>query len=505
MPTQASLSATREVTERVRDFIEAKKEVVESHWFIGEDSPRVYYNMMAAQDGVSSYADGFVTTESAKATERLLPGLQRELMREFPMAEVVALPFEQGPPVDAPIEARLYGPDSETLRRLGDELRLVLSETDEVTYTRAQLGRGTPKLVLAADEVEAGLAGIRLRDIADRLQSTLEGVVAGSIIEGSEEVDVRVRVAAADRAELANIDRTRLGSFAGTRDDLLGGVPLGAVADFELTPESPTLVRRGGIRVNTIQALLMPYALIEQSLLDFQNRLVDSGFTLPVGYRLDFGGESEQRGDALNRLALFAFPLFVVMAGTIILSFNSFRMAAIIFVVAGLSVGLALLGVWTFGYPLGFVAIIGTMGLVGLAINDAIVVLTALRGSAGARQGDVEETREVVIGATRHVLATTLTTIGGFLPLIYFGGRFWPPMATAIAGGVGGSSILALFLVPSTFIWLARGEKRAAASGAIEDVVHPPLHRRNAGDREQNEGGAPHRGGSSGDVALGEG
>jgi multidrug efflux pump subunit AcrB len=457
LPTQSSLAATRDATVAVRQAIERHDAVVDSHWFIGGDSPRVFYNMMTAEDGVASYAGGFVTTTSAKATEKLLPELQRELARDFPTAEVLALPFEQGPPVSAPIEVRLYGPDMETLRGLGDELRRIMAETDAVTFTRAQLSGGTPKLVVSADEIEADLAGINLRDIAARLQNSLDGVVAGTVIEGTEEIAVRVRVSDGERSELATIDTIRMGVFDRPDDPTsLGGVPLSAVATFDLSPESPTLARRNGVRVNTIQAFLMPYTLIAESLADFRRRLGDSTFRLPVGYQLEFGGETEQRSEAMGNLALFALPLFFVMAGTIVLSFNSFRMAAIIFAVAGLSVGLALLGVWMFGYPMGFVAIVGTMGLVGIAINDAIVVLSALRSSAGACAGDLGETRDVVIGAARHVVATTFTTVGGFLPLIYFGGRFWPPMATAIAGGVAGSSILALIFVPATFHWLAR-------------------------------------------------
>ncbi len=464
VPTQSSLSATTAVVREVRELVEAQDEVIDSQWFVGEDGPRVFYNMMAAEDGVASFAGGFVTTESAAATEKLLPHLQRELMREFPAAEVTALPFEQGPPVDAPIEARLYGPDAEVLRGLGEQLRLVLSQTPAVTYTRAQLSSGTPKLVLATDEIEASLAGVPLREIADRLQGDLEGIIAATIIEGSEEIPVRVRAEAAARAELAAIDSLRVGVLGASARAGVGGLPLGAVAEFELAPQSPTLVRRNGVRVNAVQGMLMPYTVIAEALENFRSRLAASGFELPPGYRLEFGGEAEQRGEALERLRLFAFPLFVLMAGTIILSFNSFRMAAIVFAVAFLSVGLAMLGVWSFGYPMGFVAIVGTMGLVGLAINDTIVVLTALRNSAAACAGDLEETRDVVVGATRHVLATTLTTIGGFLPMIYLGGRFWPPMATAIAGGVGGASILALYMVPSLFIAIARrGARRRVA------------------------------------------
>jgi len=458
---QASLDATEAVTRRVRAAIEAHESVVESHWFIGEDSPRVYYNMIGAEEGISSFAGGFVTTVSAKATERLLPGLQRQLIEEFPEAQVWALPFEQGPPVGSPIEVRVFGPDPDTLRGIGDDLRRILSQTEGVTYTRAQMAGGTPKLVLRIDEDEARLAGLSLRDVAGRLQANLDGIVGGTVLEGSEEIDVRVRVAAAERGELDRIDAMRLmpgGALGGT--DPIGGVPVAAVAEFDLEPQSSVLARFDGVRVNTVSATLMPYQLIDESLKDFRRRLAESGYELPAGYRLEFGGEAAERSEALRRLAAFALPLFMVIAGTIILSFNSFRMALIIFIVAGLSVGLAQLGVWMFGYPMGFVAIVGTMGLVGLAINDAIVVLTALRGSRAACGGDPECTRDVVLGATRHIVATTLTTIGGFVPLIYFAGRFWPPMATAIAGGVGGSSILALYLVPSMFIWMMRRDHR---------------------------------------------
>jgi len=203
-------------------------------------------------------------------------------------------------------------------------------------------------------------------------------------------------------------------------------------------------------------------------LLAARRELDASGFVLPDGYRMEIGGENEQHSEAIGNLMLFALPLLVLMAGTIILSFNSFRFAAVIESVAVLSIGLAMLGVWLFGYPLGFLAVVGTMGLVGLAINGGIVVLAALRANPEAMQSDPEATREVVVGATRHILGTTLTTVGGFVPLILFGGRFWPPMATAIAGGVGGSAILSLYLVPSLFMLIVRRRERVPMTERTE-------------------------------------
>ena len=477
LPAQASLAETTANALRAREIIHAHPEVTESHWFVGESAPRVFYTMFNVEEGVSSYAGAYVTTQSADATEALLGPLQAELIEAFPNARVVALPFEQGPPFEAPIEVRLRGPNLEVLRTLGDEVRALLALSDGITFTVAKLAGGEPKLVIDADEDQAGLVGIQLGDIADQLNARLEGAVGGSVLEANQELPVRVRVAGSERESMSRIAAGRVLAPVRPGDTARGdvpGVPLAALTEVRLVPELSGITRRDGERTNTLQAFLEPYTLISDSLADFQRRLDASGFALPQGYHMEFGGEDESRDDALGKLAAFALPLFVVMAGSIVLTFNSFRMAGVIFVVAFLSVGLALMGVWLFGYPMGFVAIVGTMGLVGLAINGAIVVLTALRTDRRSADADVEQTAEVVLDATRHILATTLTTIAGFTPLILFGGRFWPPMATAIAGGVSGAAILALYMVPSLFIAMRRRDvalaRRAEAEGPLQPL-----------------------------------
>ncbi len=484
LPSQASLAETLATAHRARDLVHAHDEVVDSHWFVGEGTPRVYYNMFGGAEGISSVGGAFVTTRSADATERLLPTLQRELIDAFPDARMIALPFEQGPPFEAPIEVRLLGPDLDVLRGLGEQVRGILAETQAVTYTTAKLAGGEPKLLLEADEDTARLSGLGLADIADQLNASLEGSLGGTLLEGTEEVPVRVRVDGASRDGLSDIiaGRVLAPGRAGAADaTAVAGVPLGAVASLRLVPEIGGVTRRNGERSNTVQAFLEPYALIADSLADFEQRRDQAGLVMPEGYRVEFGGEDEQRSQAIANLMAFALPLFILMIGTIVLSFNSFRLASVIFAVALLGVGLALFGVWLFGYPMGFVAIVGTMGLVGLAINGAIVVLAALREDAGADRAEVDATAEVVIDATRHIVATTFTTIGGFLPLILFGGRFWPPMATAIAGGVAGASILALYFVPSVYIAIRRRDVRRAARRAGREEPAVPA----AGSRER--------------------
>ena len=160
----------------------------------------------------------------------------------------------------------------------------------------------------------------------------------------------------------------------------------------------------------------------------------------------------------------------VLMVSTIILSFRSFRLAALLGVVAVLSVGLGFLAVWLSGFPYGFMAMIGTAGLIGVAINDSIVVLAAIRSRPEAAAGDASAIVDEVMRSSRHIFSTTLTTIGGFLPLLLSGGGFWPPLAVVIAGGVAGATLLALVLVPSAYAFLNRA-KAAVPRASLQPAL----------------------------------
>jgi multidrug efflux pump subunit AcrB len=116
-----------------------------------------------------------------------------------------------------------------------------------------------------------------------------------------------------------------------------------------------------------------------------------------------------------------------------------------------LSIGLAFFGVWLFNLPMGFNAIVGGLGLLGISINSSIVVLSLLMADRWAMADDVIRQREIVVDATRHIVATTLTTMGGFVPILLSGDNFWLPLAAGISGGVAGSALLALYFTPAVF------------------------------------------------------
>jgi multidrug efflux pump len=452
LPAQMSLSETRETVAEMQTAILQNDEIESVAWFIGESAPGFYYNLIPRRKNTASHAHAMVHTSSRLASPKLIQKVQQQLNEQFPKARSVVRLLEQGPPFDAPVEVRLYGPNLEVLKELGEAARLTLSEIPNVVHTRSDVEESVPKVALSIMEEEARLAGLDYSSIARQLNVSLEGAVGGSILEETEELPIRVRVADADRGDLSRIRSLEILGRASQPGSQPSRVPLSAIADVRLLPEVSTITRLDGRRMNEVQAYLVAGTLPATVQSEFERRLAEQGTQLPPRYEIEFGGESAERDESVGNLMASVGILGVMMVTTLVLSFSSFRMAGIIGIVAMLSAGMGFSALAAFGYPFGFMAIIGTMGLIGVAINDSIVVLAAIRGDADARTGDRDAIRRVVQSSTRHVVATTLTTIAGFLPLLLGGGGFWPPLAVTIAGGVGGATLLALIFSPAAYI-----------------------------------------------------
>lgn len=457
LPPTGSLAETIRTSEQV-DEITKEMGIANADWFYGESAPQFYYNVVADQRGAANYAQGLVTI--AKGTDPIstITEMQKRLDHRVTNARTLVRQLEQGPPFGAPIEVRLFGPDLDMLQELGDEVSQILSSIPEVTQCKSELSEPLPQLVFSVDAASARLAKLNPTGIADDLFTTLEGNVGGLVLQDNEELPVVVRVKSSDRADLNRILSMDLIVDANGQP---GRVPLASLAKLSVQSKMATIPRLNRERMNEVAAFLIPGVLPSLVENEFVKRLDASQFELPAGYRLEYGGESSKRNDAVGNLLSTVGVLAVCMAATLVLSFGSFRLASLIGLVAVLSIGLGLLALWIAGYPFGFMAIIGTMGLIGVAINDSIVVLAAIQANKQAAAGNLIAIIDEVIESSRHVLATTLTTVAGFAPLILDGGNFWPPMAVCIAGGVIGATFLALVLMPAMYYQLFRSSQPA--------------------------------------------
>ncbi len=446
MAATTSIQETVKVTREIEEILRKDEAVEQVHWLAGAVFPPVYYNIIENKDNSPEYAMAVLKVKDFEATTRLVPELQAKLDTNFPQARILVRKFAQGPPSTADIEMRISGPGISELQRLGDEARLQLAGQPKVIHTEVTLARGDPKFIFKPDEAAALAAGLTPAEISTQLQNLLEGVPGGSLIEAVEELPIRVRIGAEQRDTIEEISDLRLVGKNGSR------VPLRAIGKFHLEPETSAITRRNNERVNTILGYVSTGGLPIDITNATKKALDESDFKLPPGYRFSLGGESENQADAVGNLLLYLPVIVTLTIATIVLSFRSLRVALILLAIAPLAVGYGLLATWVIQFPISFNTILGCIGLVGLAFNDNIVVLAAIHADKDARRGDIDAIRRVVAGTGRHLISTTLTTIGSFLPLlIIVGGQFWPPLAVVLAGGVGGATFLAAVFTPAAY------------------------------------------------------
>ncbi len=465
LPVSASIRATEALTEQIRDHIDGIESVESQHWFIGRTAPSFYYNLIENRDGNQNYAQAMIKTRHFTESYALVARLQRELDEQFPEAQIVVQRLAQGPPAEAPVEFRLVGPDLEQLARLGDELKRIAMHTKDVVHVRASLNQSVPKYWLQVDPVAAQLAGVSMRDIADVTRANLDGVNGGSLLESTEELPVRVFTGGLSASDIDTLMVLPM-LFPSGPNALMG------VAGESLRPARASITRKDGSRTNNLHVFIRDGVLPAVVQARIEQRMAAQGFSLPQGYELETGGETENREEAVSKLMSSVGVIVVLLILTVVMAFNSFRLSGIIFAVAAQAAGLGLLSLALGGYPFGFTAIIGLMGLIGLAVNAAIVILIELKDSPEALAGDIEAVIDGVLDCCRHIASTTITTVMGLMPLLLSDSGFWPPFAMVLAGGTVLTTLLSLIFVPCAY-WLMRMRSLRRIAADAQTVSSP--------------------------------
>lgn len=454
-PNNTTVPVASEWVKQIDQHILAKEPVTQTVWSIGDSIPSFYYNQIMNNSNSPFYAEVVVSVKESEQSGEMIDLLQDELDKKFPNLQVVAKAFAQGPPVESPIEFRLFGPETNTLRQLGEELRAIIAEQPGTLHTRASVSPGLAKVWFDADESALNQVGLRLSDVAGQFSSAYEGLEAGSILEDIVELPVRIKYANSERDELEDLRTFPIVLPSGD------WAPASAFGEFIVEPDSTSITRQNGERVNIVQA----YIASDITPLDLTNKVIkvieDTNWHLPEGYRWEVGGDAEESGNANASLAAHLPVLILLMVTSLVLAFKSGKLAGIIGLVAVLSAGFGLLSLWISGYALGFNPLLGVTGLIGVAINGSIVILAGIQADEKAKAGDHQAIVDVTLSSTRHIMSTTLTTIAGFIPLILFvGGQFWPPLAVVIAGGVGFSILLSLWFTPSIYVLIKRNKPK---------------------------------------------
>ena len=449
LDANASIYATNQRVTSIRDQVLLEDYVTRDMWWVGRRLPRLLYNIIGGPSGEGSdnLATGVFFTSSYSEMDSSLANLAKRLEKDHADVRVRVSKFTNGPPVEFPVNIAIFGDDNQVLKSLGEELKSILAKSPQVSDVLADQSASVTGLEINLDEVNLAFSSKSSQEIIDQISASTRGIYAGSMLDGNKEVPIRIKNKNREASEVNQTAFLAINSAEGF--DYVE-----SFSDISYTSEINQINRYQGTRNNAVKAAVYPGTLASTVLNDVADELKVFEDSLPVGYSIAQFGDAEERAESFGQLFSTFFLFLGLIVMTLVMILNSFRQASIILLVGTLCIGLGFLGMFVGFQNFGFIGLVGIVGLAGLAINDSIVVLSHLNEDAGTGQVSKDTLIETTVRSTRHILTTSLTTMGGLLPLLF--DKFFETLAWAMCFGVMGSALLALLLIPSMFCFLGK-------------------------------------------------
>ena len=449
LDANASIYATDKRVISIRDQVLLEDYVTRDMWWVGRRLPRLLYNIIGGPSGEGSdnLATGVFFTSSYSQMDSSLANLAKRLEKDHADVRVRVSKFTNGPPVEFPVNIAIFGDDNQVLKSLGEELKSILAKSPQVSDVLADQSASVTGLEINLDEVNLAFSSKSSQEIIDQISASTRGIYVGSMLDGNKEVPIRIKNKNREASEVNQTAFLAINSAEGF--DYVE-----SFSDISYTSEINQINRYQGTRNNAVKAAVYPGTLASTVLNDVAAELKAFEDSLPVGYSIAQFGDAEERAESFGQLFSTFFLFLGLIVMTLVMILNSFRQASIILLVGTLCIGLGFLGMFVGFQNFGFIGLVGIVGLAGLAINDSIVVLSHLNEDAGTGQVSKDTLIETTVRSTRHILTTSLTTMGGLLPLLF--DKFFETLAWAMCFGVMGSALLALLLIPSMFCFLGK-------------------------------------------------
>ncbi len=470
LPGSASIVQTREVCREVMTVLAGQPEIRSAAVFSGGTAPQVYYNL-SPREPAPFLGQVLINTWRADQVPVLLPRLREQLDRSVAGARCVVRQLEQGPPVEAPLQVRLTGPDLDTLRRLADAVASSLRAAGAY-QVHDDLGRRVPTLQIDTDQERANSLGISNARIGELAQSAFLGLSVTELRDGDHLIPVVIRLRAEDRNEADKIHTLYVRSG---QDEL---VSLDSIARLRLTPEYATVAHFNQLRAVTVKAYAPAGELASRVLQRARAGL--RALALPAGYRLELAGEDKELRQSRAEMGGVMAVSLALITLALVAQFHAVTKAAVVLLTVPLGLIGAFAGLTLLQAPLGFMALLGIVSLAGVMVSHIIVLNDFIEEALAQRM----ELKAALVRAglvrLRAVLVTVLATVGGLVPLTLAGGELWRPLTAVHIFGLLLATALTLLVMPTWYYlfaarlgWIALPPPRPAAS---PEPPHEPPH-----------------------------
>ena len=465
LPPTAQLASSQQVADDIGEILRAKPYFDSVVKLVGLKSPFAAGSMAANLQ--PSEAENFIgfsaifrdrdqrEAESYVLADDLRQELSAYLQDNVAAAQLLVVPEGSAPTTGDPIEIQLIGADMDELQTLSRQVQALLAGTAGVVDVRDNIGMLKPQLALRPDREAADFFGIGHDDLASQLRIAFSSDEVGTFVtaDGTDNIDIRLGTEWPSRPGEAGGPRnteelTRVRAFTQEGQSI-------AMAQLLKPGQSEAAIaisHLNGERAITVMAKNEGRTVTE-IITEISPQLAEMQEEWGSGYRAVIGGESADTAETFGSALIALVVAIILVVGVLVILFNSFRQAFIIFATMPLAVTGAALGFWTFDITFSFFAMIGLISLIGIAINNGIIMVDTMNryikeGMSIAAAAAAGSARRL-----RPLLSTAITTIVGLAPLA-ISSAFYRPLTLVIIFGLVSVSILALVIVPALFVLL---------------------------------------------------
>jgi multidrug efflux pump subunit AcrB len=462
LPQNASLRATQDVVTRVEKLLKTDRDIEHWSFYVGQGAIR-FYLPLDAQLANDFFAQGVVVTKGFKQRADVQERLEQAFASDFDNVLTRVSPLELGPPVGWPVKFRVNGPDPNITRELAHSFAQVVGENTNTRNINYDWNEPSKSIRIEVDQDRARTLGITSQQLANNINAVLSGTTITKLRDATYLIDIVARAIPDERAKLETLRNLMLATSSGRN------VPLAQIATISYGLESPLIWRRQRLPTVTVQADVIPGVEATTVVKQLEPAIAAFRAKLPPGYGVVAGGVIEDSAKAQASIFI-VFPLMLFLMMTILMvQLMSFQRLILVLLTAPLAlIGVALALVISRA-PMGFVAILGMISLIGMVVRNSVILIIQIDEHIAAG----EDRWSAVISATEHrlrpILLTAAAAILGMIPIAPT--VFWGPMAFAVMGGLVVATLLTLVFLPALYVTWFRIKPPGSASLQPSKIV----------------------------------
>ncbi len=441
-PLQSNLKYTDSISKEIEKELKSINEVEFISGNVGKGNPRIYYNIIPKNEQADQ-AQLFIQLKNNTNSKRKLEIIEelRKKWTPFPGARVEVKNFEQGPPVVAPVEIRLLGENLDTLRNLSMQVENMLTGMPGTIYINNPVKNLKSDIRVDINKEKASMLGIPTVNIDKAVRMAVVGLDMGKLTDDNgNDYNIRVSKAHAGDPSIEVFNNLYVNNISGK------SFPLSEVATLKLETSPLTINHINKNRTVSVSSFAQKGTLNN----DLINRVIKEmeKMKLPDGYSYVMGGELESRNESFAGFGKIIIVTIFFFIAVLVLEFGTFKSTLIVLSVIPLGIVGAVLALLFTGNSLSFVATIGIIALAGIEVKNTILLVdftNQLRKQGMELNEAIKEAGEVRF---LPIILTTLTAIGGLLPIALSTNPLIAPLAIVMIGGLISSTLLSRVVTP---------------------------------------------------------